>query len=307
MTRSVLETPVVFIVFNRPDLTERVLARIAEARPRTLYVIADGPRPGRPEDPERVARTRAVLERVDWDCDLIEDFSEHNLGCGRRIASGLDRVFSRFEEAIILEDDCLPDPSFFGFCRELLERYRDDPRVMNVTGEQASRIRPPRGESYFFTSLPRIWGWATWARAWKGYDFELRDWADDRPEFLRRLADYYKGGRPLCRRMDKVVENRIDTWDYQWFHHVFKHEGLCINPAVNLVSNLGFDERATHSWSEEGRDRCLPTRSIPMPLVHPPRAELDRRVDRRFFFERFGRPLPARIRSRARQLLGLSS
>lgn len=291
MPETGFDTPVVFIVFNRPDLTARVFERIAEIRPRTLYVIADGPRADRPEDASLCAETRKVVEHVDWPCEVIRDYAEANLGCGQRIASGLGNAFDRLEQAIILEDDCLPDLSFFAYCAELLEHYRDRPEVMSITGELDSRIRPARGESYFFTSLPRIWGWATWARAWRGYDFEMRDWPGRRPEFLARLAGYYKDGRPLCRRMDKVVENRIDTWDYQWWYHVFKNEGLCVNPRLNLITNIGFDERGTHMTTEGGRDRSVETVALSTPLVHPANVRLDPRLDRRFFRERFGQPL----------------
>jgi len=296
------DTPIVFIVFNRPDLAARVLERIASIRPRTLLVIADGPRATHPEDADLCTRTRALLEGVDWPCEVVRDFADENLGCGRRISSGLDRVFAELDRAIVLEDDCLPDPSFFRFCEELLERYADRPEVMNITGEYDSRIRPPGDESYFFTSLPRIWGWATWRRAWQGYDYAISDFRSVEPRMRERLRGYYKNGSPLCRRMEKVVERRIDTWDYQWWYHVFKHEGLCINPRVNLVSNLGFDERATHKAEERGGSRHVGSEAMRFPLVHPERCALDPRTDRRFFFERFGRPLHKRVGSALRRI-----
>jgi len=307
MPGSGFDTPVVLIVFNRPDLTAQVFERIAELRPRALHVIADGPRADRPADRELCAATRKLVEGIDWSCDLTLDYADTNLGCGPRIASGLGRAFERFEEAIILEDDCLPHPSFFAYCEELLDHYRDRPEVMSITGELDSKIRPPDGESYFFSSLTRIWGWATWARAWRGFDFELREWPGRRAEFLERLNSYYKGGRPLCRRMDKVVEDRIDTWDYQWWYHVFANRGLCINPRVNLISNIGFDDRGTHMTTEGGRDRSLESAALPTPLIHPARVELDQRIDRQFFRERFGRPLAVRAWRALQRMLETSA
>ena len=247
------DVPIAFALFNRPDLTRQVLEQIAQVRPTQLYVIADGPRADVAGEAELCQRTRALIDDIDWPCEVTRDFSPVNLGCGRRISSGLDRAFVRHDRLIVLEDDCLPHPSFFPFCRDLLERYELVNEVMNITGVLDSDIRIPTDESYFFTSLPRIWGWASWRRAWRGYDFELEDWPREEPLFKQRLIDYYHGGEPLARRMRKVVERRIDTWDYQWWYHVFRNEGLCINPSRNLIENIGFDSRATHLAPRGGR------------------------------------------------------
>ena len=170
-----MDTAVALIIFRRPELTARVFERIREARPPKLFVIADGPRPGNAEDVRLCANTRAVVEEVDWPCEVVRDFADENLGLKRRIPSGLDRVFEEVTEAIILEDDCLPDPSFFPYCEELLERYRDDERVIHISGSQLLPD-PPKKWSYHFSRGPAVWGWATWRRAWELYDVELADW-----------------------------------------------------------------------------------------------------------------------------------
>src|SRR3954453_1153033 len=165
-----LETAVALLLFRRPEETARVFERIREARPRKLFLVADGPRPGNEEDAQGCEQARAVVERVDWPCDVVRDFADENLGLKKRIPRGLHRVFGEAPEAIILEDDCLPHPSFFRYCAELLERYRDDERVMMISGDnfQGGRRRTP--DSYYFSRYVHSWGWATWRRAWQHFD-----------------------------------------------------------------------------------------------------------------------------------------
>src|SRR4030095_1100293 len=129
-----LQTPVALLIFNRPETTARVLAEIRNARPAKLLIIGDGPRPGEPADAERCLAARAAAANIDWGCEVLKNYSDVNLGCGQRPASGLDWVFQNVDRAIIMEDDCLPHPTFFRFCDELLEHYRDDERVMTVSG-----------------------------------------------------------------------------------------------------------------------------------------------------------------------------
>src|SRR5712691_1210425 len=172
-----LRTPVVLIVFNRPEITAQSFAAIRAARPTQLFIIADGPRPNVSGDEEKCAATRAVVEKVDWPCQILRKFAESNLGLRRNVSEGLDWVFRQTEEAIILEDDCLPDPTFFPFCDAMLERYRDDGRIGMISGTNPSaHLAPPDGESYFFSRYYYIWGWATWRRAWQLYDREMTAW-----------------------------------------------------------------------------------------------------------------------------------
>ncbi|MGC1799486.1 MAG: hypothetical protein WA701_03795, partial [Solirubrobacterales bacterium] len=185
-------TPVAMLIFNRPETTARVFERVREARPPKLLVVADGPRADRPGEAGRCREARAVVEAVDWPCELMTDYSEVNLGCGKRISSGLDWVFDSVEEAIVLEDDCLPHPSFFRFCEELLKRYRAEERVVHVSGDNfqsAGRAGGAVGRllrlagrswspSYYFSRYAHVWGWASWRRAWSDYDFEMTAWRD---------------------------------------------------------------------------------------------------------------------------------
>ncbi len=168
--------PVAFLIFNRPELTRKVFATIAQAKPSKLLVVADGPRADVPDDREKCSEARAIIGRIDWDCEVLTNYSSANMGCRARISTGLEWVFTNVEEAIILEDDCIPHPTFFRFCKELLTRYRDDQRVMMISGDnfQMGRNRTPY--SYYFSRFFHCWGWATWRRAWRHYDIDMELW-----------------------------------------------------------------------------------------------------------------------------------
>jgi hypothetical protein len=176
MTDWKLSTPVAFLIFNRATTTERVFAEIARAKPRQLLLIADGPRPDREEEADRCAATRAIVDQVNWDCQVLKNYADCNLGCKKRVSSGLDWVFRNVEEAIILEDDCLPHPTFFRFCQEMLEKYRSDTRIMQICGFNALYEQQSLPYSYYFSKFGPIWGWASWRRAWEHYDVDMKLW-----------------------------------------------------------------------------------------------------------------------------------
>lgn len=273
-----LTTPVAFFIFNRPDATERVFAEIARAKPRRLLVVADGPRST--SEAERCFAARAVIEQVDWDCEVLTNFSEVNLGCKRRVASGLDWVFDHCDEAIILEDDCLPHPTLFRYCAELLEKYRGDERVMMISGDSFLGERDTNGYSYYFGYCFHIWGWATWRRAWRHYDVDMKLWPELKEtawlsDILVRedLVNYWRN------IFDKVFAGGFDTWDYQWFYTCWSQHGLAIIPNVNLVRNIGFGEMATHTRDFVSTMADIPAAEIPFPLRHPQGMLRDREAD----------------------------
>ncbi|MFA4828256.1 MAG: hypothetical protein WC855_04715 [Thermodesulfovibrionales bacterium] len=271
MTNRQLETPVAFLVFNRPDATARVFEAIRAARPPRLLVVADGPRVDRPGDTEKCQATRAILQRVDWPCEVLTNYSDVNLGCKGRVSSGLDWVFRNVEEAIILEDDCLPHPTFFRFCEELLEKYRDDERVMMISGDnfQFGNKRTPY--SYYFSHFTHIWGWASWRRAWKYYDVNMKLWPEIRDHGWlydvmgnARSAEYWSG------IFNKVYDNKINTWDYQWTFACWVQNGLTVLPNNNLISNIGFYHEATHTSTIISPFANMETKPMIFPLSHPP-------------------------------------
>ena len=285
-----LTTPVVLISFNRPDLTERALARIREVAPRELLLIADGPRPDRPDDVETCSAVREILATVDWPCEVRRRYSETNRGCETTVESGLDWVFEQVDEAIILEDDCLPGPSFFPFCVDLLERYRDDERVAQISG--TTLFVPPHlfhGDSYAFGSFAGVWGWATWARAWREHREAFPRRHDEgalaggsiphriqRPELDPRHV-VTRAGRRYFEEVAASTDPVAFGWDSHWYLSTASLSRLTVTPAVNLVENVGFAEHATHTQST----RKMPAaESLALPLKHPAQVVLNPSVER---------------------------
>ena len=258
-----------FIIFNRPDPTARVFAEIRRVRPSKLLVVADGPRPDRPGEAEKVAAVRAIIEQVDWPCEVLKNYSDVNLGCKRRVSGGLDWVFANVKEAIILEDDCLPHPTFFPFCEELLEKYRDDERIMQINGCNFQFGRKRGEASYYFTRYAYVWGWASWRRAWQHYDVDIKEWTalKNKDEFLRIFS--CRDEREFWKvRWDKVADGKIDAWDYQWSFACLVRQAFGIVPNVNLISNIGFGPDATYAVGVSIM-ADMPAAAMEFPLVHP--------------------------------------
>jgi SAM-dependent methyltransferase len=275
-----LKTPVAFIIFNRPETTARVFAEIAKVQPPTLLVVADGPRPDKPGEAERCDAARKVIERVNWECRVLTNYSEINLGCKRRVSSGLDWVFKTVEEAIVLEDDCLPDPSFFAFCDELLEKYRKNERIMMISGFNFEGRTQCDG-SYFFSRYPHIWGWASWRRAWRHYDAGMREWSKwQRSDAFNSLFKTENEKAFWSRTFDRVFRGEIDTWDAQVTYTTFRTGALSIFPNTNLISNIGFGEEATHT-KHKPSFADVSVHPVSFPLQHPavivPHAQWDER------------------------------
>jgi hypothetical protein len=299
-----LETPVALIIFRRPQLTERVFAAIARARPRKLFVIADGPRPDHPDDVEMCAAAREVVERVDWNCEVRKNYAQVNKGCGYCVASGITWLFEQLEEAIILEDDCVPHPSFFPFAQELLERYREDERVMHIAGCTYRPEIAATPYSYYFSQFNGAWGWATWRRAWQYYDLCVKSWAQLRDTCW--LADLL-GEKPAERYWSRMFQDAyerggdIDTWDFQWTFACWANSGLSLVPRHNLVSNVGCGTDATHTTDPNDPTGNVPARAMSFPLIHPPLVLQNRNLDRKYLREIvIPRLPPARVASRTR-------
>jgi hypothetical protein len=285
-------TPIAFIIFNRPDTTERVFAEIARAKPPKLFVIADGPRDDCPDDIEKCAAARAVIDSVDWECDVLKNYSDVNLGCGRRPAMGINWVFENTDEAIILEDDCLPHPSFFFFCEELLERYHDDERVMMISGRNGLFGQRQIAYSYSFRLLVSCWGWATWRRAWKHYDIEMKLWPELRNmSWLQDIFGDHRAVEYWRSILDRAHAGggNVDYWDYQWIFNCWAQYGLGVVPDTNLVQNIGFGGEATHTKLVNDTRVNLPVAQMAFPLRHPPYVVRDREAERLLFERLFSR------------------
>jgi hypothetical protein len=277
---SPTRAPVVLLMFARPDTTARVMEAIREAKPRRLLLVADGPRNEVPGEAERCDQTRALANLVDWDCEVSTNFADRNMGQKERVESGLSWAFELEEEAIILEDDTLPNRSFFHFCDELLERYCDDQQVLSIGGSNFQFDGRASADSYYFSRYPHIWGWASWRRAWDLHDPEMTRWPElHESGWLDGLIDAPHAAAYWSYQLDLTYRER-HTWDYAWLFSGWLNGGLHAVPNLNLVSNLGFREDATHTRPEQGDFLAeLPTWDVPFPLVHPDRVERNAAAD----------------------------
>jgi tetratricopeptide (TPR) repeat protein/predicted O-methyltransferase YrrM len=266
MTHWQLKTPVVLLIFNRPDITAKVFERIRQAQPPKLFVVADGSRSQNAEDEKKCQEARKIIEGVDWKCEVFKNYSDVNLGCRQRVSSGLTWVFNQVEEAIILEDDCLPDPSFFRFCDELLEKYRFEQKVMAISGDNFQLGRSRTEFSYYFSRYPHCWGWATWRRAWQHYDHQMLGWKSNR-RFLEKIFEREQAIQYWSGIFDRVA-NGFNSWAYVWTYTCWIHQGLVIIPESNLVSNFGFNSEGTHT-TQNSPFAEMEIQAMNFPLRHP--------------------------------------
>lgn len=298
---------VLLIGFNRPELLAAVIDRVRAVAPPRVYLAVDGPRAGRPDEADRVAACRDLVRALDWGCEVSTLLREENLGCGRAVSGAITWFLSHEERGIILEDDILADPTFFAFASDLLERYRDDPRVGAVTG---TNFVPPEHQSdpgtYRFSRVPIVWGWATWRRAWAGYRFDIAGWRSELP--MRRAWQAMGGTLPSyllwSANFDMMARHRVDTWDLQFVRHCMTAGAWTATPPVNLVENVGFGADATHTHRTPGYLRPVGQASPGWPA--PPVA-LDERADRWLMREVYGasvRGLATQARRGLRQVVG---
>ena len=243
-------TPILFLVFNRPECTSKVFNAIKNAKPSRLYVACDGPRDGVYKENEIVKQVRNIATNIDWPCELNVLFREENLGCKLAVSSAIDWFFQNESEGIILEDDCLPHPDFFRYCNLLLERYRDDQRIGFVAGTALCDLKKQDflwgNEDYIFSSYPSVWGWATWRRVWQDYQVSIPDWPNRRKD-ISALTTNLTLSRMNGFLFDRVYRGEIDTWDYQVSYMLWRTSRLVIIPSFNLVENIGFGFDATHT------------------------------------------------------------
>lgn len=276
-----MNTPIALLIFKRPDTTEKVFEVIRQIQPSKLLVVADGPRFDRPGEIEKCAATRAIIDRVDWNCEVLKNYSDSNLGCQHRVVSGLDWVFDTVEEAIILEDDCLPHPSFFRFCEELLDRYRDDERIFAISGQNVQKNWNRNDYSYYFSRYHHGWGWASWRRTWRHFDVKIPLWPLIRDQGL--LEDILGDANAIkvwTQVFQSMYEQRRDTiWDYQMMFTCWMQSGLTILPCMKLVENIGFNQDGTHTLSENNPYSRIPLGQVTFPLKHPPFVIRDAKAD----------------------------
>ncbi len=264
--------PILLIAFNRPDHLERLIDRLRETQPARIFLAVDGPRTGHTTDSERVERTRSLVSHIDWECDVRTLFQERNLGCGEGVSAAITWFFSNVERGIILEDDILPQSSFFGFCSELLQAYENDDRVLAISG--CNFVPPDILESnapYRFSRVPHIWGWATWRRAWALHDLNIGGWREKLPEReLLKQMRYSPAGYLYWRtNFEMMAKHAIDTWDFQLVYAGMANQALTATSNVNLIDNIGWGEESTHTadrpnYLRRSENIVLPVGTLPV-------------------------------------------
>lgn len=270
-----LSTPVLLIMFNRPDTTQRVFDAVRQAKPQQLLVAADGPRKDRDGEAEKCRRTREIVKQVDWDCEVRTLFQEENLGIRVGVPRAIDWFFENVEEGIILEHDCVPDPTFFRFCEELLAKYRDDRRIMMISGMNTLGKWKADIQSYHFSYIPSIWGWASWRRAWDYFDIDVKLWGEpEGKNAVRNTICDTDQFNFFSRIFDRMYHDKNQTaWDCSWLCQRLLYSGLSVVPSINLISYIGFEEGA--AWSPDPANPLvrlvvnLPLYSVSFPLQHP--------------------------------------
>ncbi len=270
MNFSKLKTPVLLLVFKRPATTQKVFDVVRQARPAQLYIAANGPRKGNQEDHKKCQATRKIFDQVDWDCDVKTLYRKDCLNVKLSVSSAIDWFFSNVEEGIILEDDCVPDISFFQFCSEQLEKYRMDQRIMSIVGTNFSSIKGVKPYSYYFSRFHDIGGWASWRRAWEFYDIDMKLWPEIKKDKSLSVVLGEKAIIYWTSIFDRVYHSQIETWDYQWIFACWAHNGLCIVPHVNLITNIGFGIDATFTNDPDNILANVPLAKMEFPVKHPP-------------------------------------
>lgn len=299
--------PVLLILFNRPRYATRVLDQVRRARPARLYLAVDGGRdPGKhPDDARLIRKCRDLTAAVDWPCEVSTRFSETNQGCGRGPSNAITWFFSQEKAGIILEDDCVPGATFFRYCAEMLERYADVPEVMHISGNNFAAAHAKKiygGLSYGFTRYAQVWGWATWARAWEAFDYDVACIRDADPAIFRAAGiDRLRQAAHHRRVLSVLGRHRHDVWDYQWQYAVMKRRGLCVSPAVNQVTNIGTGDDATHT----GNLVSVESRALSFPLAHPPKAAESAEINRLYARSMLGSPWRYRGKALKRWMRGL--
>ena len=281
-------TPILFLVFNRPDTTQVVFNRIREIAPARLYVASDAPREGREEERKRCEEVKEIVSRVDWGCEVKYLFREKNLGCKKAVSDAITWFFEQEEQGVILEDDCLPDVSFFPFCEELLERYKNDERIGHIGGNCFLPGVVKNGLSYDFCSVTHIWGWATWRRVWKKVNVDFPFWQQEK----ERRADLF------CNKWEEIYftsfisdalthKNGLNPWAVFYYFSLRLQHQLSIYPAVNLVTNIGLgDANATHT-TKANKKLYVPSLHVEFPLKHPEYVMDNKEIDKKAVLNNF--------------------
>lgn len=284
------DTPILFLVFNRPDTTAKVFEKIREIKPARLFVAADGPRPGKEGEAAKCGEVRKlILDGIDWTCDVKTLFRDSNMGCGRAVSEASKWFFNSAGEGIVLEDDTLPDSSFFKYCKDLLAYYRNDESIKMIGGCNFQKGKIRGDGSYYFSDYIHGWGYASWQRAWKNYDFKLDQFTEESFELLleKKIPDNIE--REYWKKIYRdILDKKYDTWDFQFLFSMWQENAKSIIPNKNLVTNIGFGNNATHTAHSNDPAANIPLSSLHK-IVHPSSSKVNSLADR-YFFSVFMKP-----------------
>ncbi len=289
-------TPILFIVFNRPKQTQKVLEMLASIQPTMLFITADGPRNNNVNDIKNCTAVREIIKNINWKCEVKYLLRQENWGCKNAVSNAISWFFSNVDQGIILEDDCLPNNSFFHFCEQMLTTYKEDTQIMHIGGTNFQPKDFAISDSYYFSRIVHVWGWATWKRAWDLYNAAIDDY--NKPLLKKWFTNYKFNPSSLLywhKAFTNVNNNSINTWDYQWTYALWKHNGLSIIPSKNLVANIGFDTNATHTIKGTEEYAQLPVYDL-NEMIHPKSKVVNLTADNYTFSKWYvKRSLPKRI------------
>lgn len=274
------QVPVLLVVFNRPEKTRRVIEALRQVKPARLFVAADGPRPGRPDDIEKCRLARQAASEIHWPCDVKTRFLDENVGCDPSVSAAIHWFFEHVEQGVILEDDCVLHPDYFRFCDEMFARYADDARIMQVSSFAPYPDRHHPYDYHFSRTFRCGGGWGTWRRAWALYSDSLERYDNDIDQMLKA---YFPSSAKYAERKKLYERFRLgkrDNWDYKWNFACYAQNSLCIVPEKNLMTNIGFDEEGTHTTKASPMFSQLRTEPLEFPLRHPPFVFADGRPER---------------------------
>ncbi len=301
----VLTTPVLLIGFNRVGPLRQVFEAVRASRPPRLYFAADGPR----NEAERVRceEVRALAREVDWPCEVHTRFNETNMGLRKGVSSAIAWFFENEAEGIVLEDDTLPVPSFFRFCQEMLEKYREDERMWVVLANNLMPEWPkPTQGAYYFSAhgYGAPWGWASWRRVWQHYDVAMGQWPALKASST--LKDFFIDGdeeRDVHAMFDRVHDGRMNSWSYQLDITRIANHGLNIIPNTNLVDNIGFGDDGTHTTSLSDPRNKRTAAEMRFPLEHPRFIMPDLARDAEYFKRFIGSTPMQRVKHAVKNML----
>jgi len=283
------KVPILFLIYNRQKETETVFKCIRDIRPDDMFVVADGPKKENTDDILKCNNTRDVVNNnVDWECNLTKIYRKENMGCKLSVYNGISEFMNKYGYGIILEDDTVPNKSFFKYCEELLEKYKNDERIAVISGDNFIPSKHIKN-SYEFSKYPLIWGWATWKRVWDKYDVSMKEWEHfKKDEMLDSVFDTVEERKYWTNIFNKQYNNEIDAWDYQLSFLCMKNKLLSIYPKYNLVKNIGIGSKDAAHTKKYKREYVKETSELMFPLDHPNDIYINRDNDLLISRLRFG-------------------